>query len=94
MHHEDRAGRRISACLFEDRQTQFVVLGFIADEAPVTEAELKRALALDLGCFGEVDAYHNAVRELIAAGLVRREGQQLWPTRSTRCVAELGGLDG
>jgi hypothetical protein len=94
MHHEDSSGRLISPLLLEDRQTQFVVLGFVADEAPITDGELERALALNLDCFGEVDDYRRAVSDLIASGLVRREGKQLWPTRATRCVAALGVLDG
>lgn len=91
MHHEDSSGRECSRPpRLENERMQFVVLGFVLDEAPVTDDELALALILDLDRSGERDDVDNAVTELIVAGLLRREGKQLWPTRPARIVGTLG----
>lgn len=66
----------------EDRRTERAVLALVLDEYPtrLTLPELMLALDRCDGFAGE-DASDRAVRELSAAGLLRRDGALLTPTR-------------
>ena len=95
MHPQDSSeGQNSSPPRLCNERMQFVVLGFVLDEAPVTDAELERGLILDSDCTSERDDVGNAVNELILAGLLRREGRQLWPTRPARIVGAIGQING
>jgi hypothetical protein len=94
MHPQDSSARPDPPQqLVHDQQVQLTVLGFVLDEAPVTDPELERALVQDLGSFGELDDYRRAVHDLILSGVLRREGDQLWPTRPCRLIAVIGGIN-
>ena len=63
----------------EDRRTESAVLALLLDEHPtrLTMDELILVLHADPG-----DAAQRAVRELVGAGLIHREGRFLTPTRA------------
>jgi hypothetical protein len=48
----------------------------------LTGEELRRELFVDRHDFSQADAQDRAVRDLIAAGLLRREGDSIIPTRA------------
>jgi hypothetical protein len=48
----------------------------------LTGEELRRELLVDLQDFSQADAHDRAVRDLVAAGLLRREGDSIIPTRA------------
>jgi hypothetical protein len=50
--------------------------------ALLTGEELCRELLVDRQDFSQTDAHDRAVRDLIAAGLLRREGDSIIPTRA------------
>ena len=64
----------------EDRKTERVALAFLLNEHPtrLTVSDL----ALELSGWREDDAVDRAVQELVSAGLLRREGEVIVPTRA------------
>lgn len=75
----------------EDRRTERAVLALLLDEYPTRLAFQELALALDrCDGFADEDAIDRAVRELTGAGLLRREGAFLAPTRPALYLDGLG----
>ena len=74
----------------DDRRNQSVVLSMLIDEHPVrlTFDELALVLHADLSEPPRI-ATHNALKDLIGAGLVYREGRLLSPTRAALYFAAL-----
>lgn len=66
-----------------DVKTERAVLGFVLSLHPtrLTQGELTRALADDPEDFAQRDAIVRAVGELVAAGLLHRDGAFVAPTR-------------
>jgi len=75
----------------EDAATESAALLLIVDlhPTPVTLAELVREMAGERPGFGERDAIERAVRDLVAAGLLRRNGDLVLPTRAALRFSEL-----
>jgi len=75
----------------QDRRDQSVVLSMLIDEHPVllTFDELALVLHADLDQETPRVAAHNALMDLIGAGLVYREGRLLSPTRAALYFASL-----
>lgn len=67
-----------------DAQIESAVLALLLDEHPaaLTDAELALALVGERPEFTEADAIARAVRDLIGAGLLRRHGELIQPTRA------------
>jgi hypothetical protein len=67
-----------------DVKTERAVLGFVLSLHPtrLSRGELARALADDPEDFADRDAICRAVDELVAAGLLHRDGQFVAPTRA------------
>jgi hypothetical protein len=90
MHDQDSSERPETSTLDQDRQTEFNVLEFLLGEHPaqITESEvvLFRGWLRIKGAptFGETDDVERAVGQLVGAGLVRRQGESLIPTRAAR----------
>jgi hypothetical protein len=74
----------------DDRRNQSVVLSMLIDEHPVRLSfdELVLVLHADLTETPRI-ATENALKDLIGAGLVRREGPHLLPTRAALYFAAL-----
>ena len=74
----------------DDRRNQSVVLSMLIDEHPVrlTFDELALVLHADLSEPPRI-ATQNALKDLIGAGLVYREGRLLSPTRAALYFAAL-----
>jgi hypothetical protein len=68
----------------EDRRTESAVLALLLDEHPtrLTMDELILVLHADPDRGDPGDAAQRAVRELVGAGLIHREGRFLTPTRA------------
>ena len=97
MQDQDRPARPETSTLDQDRRTEFGVLDFLLGEHPaqLTEAEV---LGYRLGLrtkaaptFGESDEVERAVGQLAGAGLVRRQGECVVPTRAARYFDWLAG---
>jgi hypothetical protein len=73
--------------VFNERAVLFFVLGEHPNQ--VTAAEVLRALCPDLEDFKSADAVQRAIRDLVAAGLLRRQGEGVLPTRATICLRRL-----
>lgn len=69
-----------------DAQVQEAVLDVVLDHHPtvLTEAEIVRDFAS-----GEADNVERAIRDLVAGGLLRREGESVFPTRAALHFASL-----
>lgn len=59
--------------------------------ASVSEEELRREFLADPEDFAEADALERAVRDLVAAGLLRRAGDGVVPSRAALRFDELLG---
>jgi hypothetical protein len=68
----------------ESRGTESAVLALLLTEHPIqlTMPELALILHGDIDLFEPTDAAECAVRELVGAGLVHRQGRFLTPTRA------------
>ena len=95
MHDQDSSARPEASTLDIDRQTEFGVLNFLLGEHPAQLTEVE-VLAYRLGLrtkaaptFGESDSVERAVCQLTGAGLVRRQGECVVPTRAARYFAWL-----
>jgi hypothetical protein len=87
MADENPKGRRCpgpSSPAEEDRRTESAVLALLIEEHPIrlTMDELILVLHADPGRGDPGGAGRHAVRELVAAGLVHREGRFLAPSRA------------
>lgn len=74
-----------------DDAIQRAVLGCLLEFHPtrLSQAELLRELSADPDDFSRRDAIDIAVRDLIAAGLLRRDGDSIIPTRTLLRAEEL-----
>jgi len=74
-----------------DAATEAAVLLRIIDLHPVlvSLAELSRDVGGERPRFDERDAIERAVRDLVAAGLLRRNGELILPTRAALRFSEL-----
>ncbi|MES1193577.1 MAG: hypothetical protein ABUM26_04580 [Solirubrobacterales bacterium] len=72
---------------------RIAVLSHVLLEHPalLTGEELRRELFVDRQDFSQTDAHDRAVRDLIAAGLLRREGDSIVATRAAVHFYMLGG---
>jgi hypothetical protein len=79
--------------LEDDTATEAVVLRQLLALHPVqvTLDELLREVAADPEDFSERDAVERAVRDLVAAGLLRRSGDALLPSRAALRLDQLLG---
>jgi hypothetical protein len=66
----------------ESWQTSVLSLVLLMHPAFWSAEELRREMLADGQSFSEVDAHDRAVRDLIAAGLLRREGNSILATRA------------
>ena len=80
----------------EDTRTESAVLALLLEEHPIhlTMDELILVLHADSSRGDPVDAGQRAVRELVGAGLVYRDGPFLYPSRAALYFDALGWLDG
>lgn len=74
-----------------DVEVLWVVL--IAHPEHLTEADIIRKLVGDQPVFGEHDEIENHIRDLIGAGILRREGKSILPTHPVLHLREMGELD-
>jgi len=79
-----RASHDPSSPAGEDRQTESAVLALLLEEHPIrlTMDELILMLHGDPDRSNPGDAAQRAVRELVGAGLVHREGEFITPSRA------------
>ena len=91
MHSQDIPGDRVLSPEEADRKTEAAVLSFVLREHPdpFTEFELVLAFHRDAKGFAGKDAIRRAIGELIGAGLLRRIGALVLPTRSALYVGQL-----
>jgi predicted transcriptional regulator len=91
MHHEDMPGGHCLPPNEQDRKTEAAVLDLLLDEHPIRLTADELALVLnafiDQGHPG--DAAERAVRELVGAGLVHRDGRFLAPSRAALYFSRL-----
>jgi hypothetical protein len=75
----------------EDTTTERAVLALLLDEHPIrlTMEELILVLHADPAGADPGDAAARAVRELVGAGLIHREGEFLSPTRAALYIVAL-----
>lgn len=66
----------------EDLRTEHAVIGFLLDEHPTRLTFDELLVAFDPKDYAEKDAIGRAVKELIGAGLLRRDGDLVGPTRA------------
>lgn len=66
----------------EDQQIAVLLHVLIEYPANLSAEELRRELLADDQDFARTDAHDRAVRDLIAAGLLRRNGDSVSPTRA------------
>jgi hypothetical protein len=73
-------------------EEQAYVLDEVLDEYPalMTYEEARIAHVRDPEDWGESDAFESAVKALVRAGLIRRQGDLLVPVRPVRLMADLG----
>jgi hypothetical protein len=67
-----------------DESWQIAVLSYVLLEHPafLSVDELRREMVADCRDFSESDAHDRAVRDLVAAGLLRCDGDSILPTRA------------
>lgn len=95
MADENPKGRRCkdpSSPAGEDTRTESAVLALLIEEHPIhlTMDELALVLHADPGRVDPEDAAHRAVRELVGAGLIHRDGPFLLPSRAALYFDALG----
>lgn len=75
----------------EDARTESAVLSLLLDEHParLTLCELSLVLHADPQLSDPQDAAQRAIRELVAAGLIHRDGHFLTPSRAALYFAAL-----
>jgi hypothetical protein len=77
----------------EDLINERAVLFLVLDEHPnqLTAAEILRRFCPDPDDFKNEDAVRRAIRDLIGAGLLRRQGDAVVPTSATLHLRQLEG---
>jgi len=80
----DRGPQEPACPVEEDAHTQRAVLALLLAEHPtqLTCSELVRELTADPDAFAARDDVERAVRDLVAVGLLHRQGPLLTPTRA------------
>jgi hypothetical protein len=93
MHESDDRERRARTPAEADERDQAAVLGHVLAEHPdqLTVSELTREVARAGADFSEGDAIERAVRDLVAAGLLHRQGEAIRPTRAALRFERLNG---
>jgi hypothetical protein len=78
---------------FPDEAWQLAVLShvLILHPACLSVDELRREMLADRQDFTQIDAHDRAVLDLVAWGLLRRDGDSVVPTRATVRFHELHG---
>jgi len=92
MHDQDIPAAPCLSPAEQDRMTESAVLAFVLDQHPdqLTDAELLLAFHGDgPQDFASTDATARALRELIGAGLLRRLGVVVAPTRAALYFSRL-----
>ena len=91
MQNQDIPGDHDLSPAEEDRKIQNAVLDFILSEHPahLSEAELVLAFHRDAASFPDTDAIARAIAELVGAGLLRRFGTAVVPTRAALYFSRL-----
>jgi hypothetical protein len=76
-----------------DESWQLAVLSRVLGLHPerLSAEELRREMLGDRRDFAQADAHDRAVRDLSAAGLLRRDGDSIVPTRAALCFYALHG---
>jgi hypothetical protein len=76
----------------DDHAVQRAVLAHVLALHPtrLSADELRREILLGATSFAATDAYDRAVRDLIAVGLLRRDGDSIVPSRAALCFDVLG----
>lgn len=88
----DRGPSDPSSTAYADAMTEGAVLSLLLDEHPARLTIDELSLVLDPGPENGTpnDACERAVRELVGAGLVHRDGCFLMPSRAARYFERLG----
>lgn len=91
MHDQDMSGGHCLPPSDEDRKTEAAVLSLLLDEHParLTGEELVLVLHADPDRPNPEDAAERAVRELVGAGLLHRDGRFLAPSRAALYFSRL-----
>lgn len=76
-----------------DEARQLAVLSCVLLLHPqrLTKTELRRQMFVDDREFAQVDSYDRAVRDLVAVGLLRHDGDSVVATRAATYFASLHG---
>ncbi len=64
----------------------------LAHPEHLTEADIVRELVGDRPVFGEHDEIENHIRDLVNAGIFRREGKSILPTHPVLYLREIGQI--
>jgi len=85
QHPRDRARRGSPSPADEDVFDERAVLFFVLDLHPslLTAAEILHGLCPDPEDFRSRDGVERAIRDLVAAGVLRRDGETIAPTHAT-----------
>lgn len=77
----------------DDEAWQLAVLSrvLILHPAHLSADELRRDMLADRQDFSQIDAHDRAVRDLVACGLLRRDGDSVIPARAAVRFYELHG---
>jgi hypothetical protein len=79
-----QGGEPLSAAEISDRSWQLAVLTHVLALHPdrLSDTELQREMLAGTDDFSRNDAHDRAVRDLVAAGLLRHDGDSVIPTRA------------
>lgn len=88
------AGAKESAAMSSDRTWQLDVLTCVLSLHPerLSYAELRRELFVDEQEFSQADDFDRAVGDLVAAGVLRHDGDSVIPTRAAMHFAAINGF--
>jgi hypothetical protein len=77
--------------VLSDEAWQLAVLTrvLVLEPERLSDVELRREMLAGERAFARIDAYERAVRELVASGLLRHDGDSIVATRAARRYAEL-----
>lgn len=77
--------------ILDDQAVQRAILAHVLALHPtrLSADELRREILLGAISFAATDAYDRAVRDLIAVGLLRHDGDSIVPSRAALCFDAL-----